>query len=200
MTIKSGMLRMAIFIDGSFLFHHAQSLGIRIDYRELIRIFRRRESLPHHIIAATYFTALPKETDMEEKHRNFLKVLRRDIGIQVKSVPLLRHHGSNGGNSYSKGEDILLACNMVRGALLDHYDVAILASGDGDFVPAVNMVQDAGKRIRIAAFESSLSTSLREEANDVILLDDSKEYLDLSHGESTEKTLPSFKDKNHGGG
>ncbi|MGH9185657.1 MAG: NYN domain-containing protein, partial [Acidimicrobiales bacterium] len=50
-----------------------------------------------------------------------------------------------------KGIDVLIALHMVMGAVRDDYDVAVLASGDSDLVPAVEMVLDLGKRCEVAA-------------------------------------------------
>jgi uncharacterized LabA/DUF88 family protein len=46
-----------------------------------------------------------------------------------------------------KGVDVALACDMVELALENKYDVAYLISADGDFFPAVNMVQARDKRV-----------------------------------------------------
>ena len=122
-------------------------------------------------MSASYYTALPSDGDIEDKHRNFLKILKKDVRVKVRSVPLLRH---DSGHS-SKGEDILLACDMVRGAYLNQYDVAVLITGDGDFVPAVNSVQEAGKPVIVASFHGSLSHALELEASSMVYLD---EHLD----------------------
>lgn len=167
----------AIFIDGSFLFHCANSMSTRINYKKLKNLFLNTGD---HLISACYYTALPNEYDMEEKHKTFLKILKKDVRVRVRSVPLLTQPSTPEGvvsqhSRYSKGEDILLACDMVKGAYSNQYDVAILISGDGDFVPAVHAVQDAGKPVIVASFHNSLSHALELEASDVVYLD---EHLD----------------------
>ena len=171
----------SIFIDGSFLFHCVQNLGVRIDYKKLKNLFLTSND---HLVSASYYTALPNEGDMDDRHKSFIKILKKEVRVRVRSVPLLRGPEIDKSipspfpvNSprYSKGEDILLACDMVKGAYTGQYDVAILVTGDGDFVPAVRMVQDAGKPVIVASFHSSLSQYLDMEASDVIYLD---EYLD----------------------
>ena len=171
----------AIFIDGSFLFKCANSMSTRINYKKLKNLFLNTGD---HLVSASYYTALPNEYDMEEKHRTFLKVLKKDVRVKVRSVPLLKsfdksYDPTSGqppleshSSRYSKGEDILLACDMVKGAYSNQYDVAILISGDGDFVPAVQAVQDAGKPVIVASFHNSLSHALELEASDVVYLDE----------------------------
>jgi len=162
----------SIFIDGSFLFHCVQGSQTRIDYKKLKNLFLNAGD---HLVSASFYTALPSDSDIDDKHRNFLKVLKKDVRVKVRSVPLLTYDSGVTTSRYSKGEDILLACDMVRGAYLNHYDVAILITGDGDFVPAVTSVQEAGKPVIVASFHASLSFALELEASEVIYLD---EHLD----------------------
>jgi uncharacterized LabA/DUF88 family protein len=152
-------------------------MSTRINYKKLKNLFLNTGD---HLVSACYYTALPNDYDMEEKHKTFLKILKKDVRVRVRSVPLLTQTTNTEGappqfNRYSKGEDILLACDMVKGAYTNQYDVCILITGDGDFVPAVNAVQDAGKPVIVASFHNSLSHALELEASEVVYLD---EFLD----------------------
>ena len=166
----------SIFLDGSFLFHCLNGISARIDYKKLINLFLNPGD---HLVSSTYYTALPNEYDMEDKHKSFLRILKKEVRVKVKSVPLLKVYDFNAPGAsigrYSKGEDILLACDMVKGAALNYFDHAILVSGDADFLPAVHMLQDLGKFVTVATFHSSLSNALELEANEIIYLD---EHLD----------------------
>jgi uncharacterized LabA/DUF88 family protein len=51
-----------------------------------------------------------------------------------------------------KGIDVMIAVDLVRGALNDEYDVAILMSADTDLLPAAEAVVDARKWIEFAAW------------------------------------------------
>lgn len=172
----------ALYLDGSFIFHCTQSINTRINYKKLKNLFLHAGD---HLVCANYYTALPNEYDLEEKHKTFLKILKKDVRVRVRSVPLLRFNEATSEGTppmhhrYSKGEDILLASDMVRGAYTDQYDVAILLSGDGDFVPAVQSVLDAGKQVIVASFHSSLSHALEMECTDVIYLDEFLEQIRL---------------------
>lgn len=59
-----------------------------------------------------------------------------------------------------KEVDVAMACEMVVHALRDHFDIAIVVSGDRDFVPAIQHVQAAGKRVEVAAFDKSVSKAI----------------------------------------
>jgi len=51
-----------------------------------------------------------------------------------------------------KGIDTLLATDLIRLAVSNSYDVAVLASLDADMIPAVDFVQTLGKKIVQAGF------------------------------------------------
>ena len=63
-----------------------------------------------------------------------------------------------GDTLVEKGVDVMLATDLVAHAYQDHYDTAIVVSGDADFYPALQAVKDVGKHIEVAAFDSNLST------------------------------------------
>lgn len=87
-----------------------------------------------------------------------------------------------------KEVDVAMACKMVVHALNDHYDVAIVVSGDRDFVPAVNEVQAAGKRVEVASFSASVAEELiraadiyhRLDGEPVLSLSNPREEMELS--------------------
>ena len=176
----------AIFIDGSFLFHCVQQLSVRIDYKKLKNLFINPGD---HLVSAAYYTALPNEYDLEDKHKAFLRILKKEVRVKVRSVPLLKAYDFNPQQTvqtpfqatgrYSKGEDILLACDLVRGAATNQFDECVLVTGDGDFTPAVECVQELGKSVIVASFYSSLSNSLELAASDVIYLDEHLDKLRL---------------------
>jgi len=91
---------------------------------------------------------------------------QRQVGLwvaQARVMPCLRplHYrptawGRNGKatawEAREKGIDVLLAVDMVMGAMRDDYDVAVLVSADTDLLPAVEAVLDVGKRIEVTAW------------------------------------------------
>jgi uncharacterized LabA/DUF88 family protein len=51
-----------------------------------------------------------------------------------------------------KAVDVKLACDMIM--LREIYDIAIIVSGDQDYVPAVGVLKDCGKRVVNVAFKT----------------------------------------------
>lgn len=86
--------------------------------------------------------------------------------VTLKTRPLLYRNGVY----IQKGVDTLIATDMVAMAFLGHYDIAFLASGDGDLAPAVEAVKAAGKQIIVAAFSRSRSAAVGNAADHEIIL------------------------------
>jgi uncharacterized LabA/DUF88 family protein len=65
----------------------------------------------------------------------------------------------------SKRVDISLSVDMLWHACNDNYDIAILATGDEDFVPLVDAVCSNGKVVVLWALSSGLSVYLKRAAD-----------------------------------
>jgi hypothetical protein len=62
----------------------------------------------------------------------------------------------------AKGVDIALTRDLLSHAHFDNYDVAVVMSGDGDYVPVLNEVKRLGKVVYVGAFAGAgLSNELR---------------------------------------
>jgi uncharacterized protein (TIGR00288 family) len=59
---------------------------------------------------------------------------------------------------------------MVKLAYNDAYDIAILVSSDGDFVPAIKAVKEIGKNVENIGFENKFSYHLQQESDKFIKL------------------------------
>ncbi len=105
---------------------------------------------PRDLVAAYVFdTRMP--LDVKDSSRRFHDKLRY-LGFRVVAREAYDPHRNE-----QKEVDVAMACEMVVHALRDHYDVAIVVSGDRDFVPAMQHVQAAGKMVEVAAFAKSVS-------------------------------------------
>ena len=72
---------------------------------------------------------------------------------------------SDNGPPRQKGVDVLLSLDMLRFALKDNYDTAILVSGDGDYADIVRMVKDEGRTVEVMTIPGSRAFSLVEAAD-----------------------------------
>ncbi|RUM60760.1 MAG: NYN domain-containing protein [Persephonella sp.] len=166
--------RIAIFIDAGNMFFGSNYLKVKIDYKKLINLLKRDRWL----LRGYFYTGIPtadlnlpaEYREQWKKQKNFLNELQ-NIGIKVKTMPLKK----TPEGFIEKGIDILLATDMIVLAYNNAYDTAILVSGDSDYIPVVEMIQQLGKRVENASFKRTSSYELRKVCDDFILLDN---YLD----------------------
>lgn len=60
----------------------------------------------------------------------------------------------NRNTKRSKAVDISLAVDMLHHAQADHYDVAVLLAGDGDYIPLIRAVKRLGKLVWVGFFDA----------------------------------------------
>ena len=163
--------RVAIFIDAGNMFHASNYLKVKIDYKKLINLLKRDRWL----LRAYFYTGIPRQDMIQEredlfqqwkKQEGFLNELQK-LGIKVKTMPLKK----TPEGYIEKGVDVLLATDMVSLAFRDAYDTAILVSGDSDYVPVVEEIQELGKRVENASFKRTSSYELRKVCDSFLLLD-----------------------------
>jgi len=75
------------------------------------------------------------------------------------------------GEQREKQVDVYLATQVVALAYENAYDIAIIVSGDEDYVPAIEIVQQKGKIVMVVSSSSLLSDVLRKKADRVLLID-----------------------------
>jgi uncharacterized LabA/DUF88 family protein len=92
-----------------------------------------------------------------EKDRDFEMALMK-VGIIPHYLPVAETARENGQGEMSyklaqKGVDVELAIDVLDAAHQDRYDVAVLVTGDGDFVPLVRRITSLSKHAVVAHFE-----------------------------------------------
>ncbi len=158
--------KIMIFIDGSNLFHSANDIGIKIDYEKLKEILTSERKL-----IRPYIFVSVKEPPVQ-KQTNFYNKLRY-IGYEVVETELQKEEGK----FYEKGVDIALATKLLLCGHKKMYDVAVVATGDKDFLPAIQAVKEMGKQVEVAGFDHSTAKTLQLNADKYISLDGEIEKL-----------------------
>ncbi len=155
--------RVMIFIDLRNILSSVatmQSFPFKIDFYSLARLLAGQRN----VLAAYVFDGtMGDDEDSAARTRKFHDYLRYN-GFRV-----VERNSVEGREQ--KEVDVAMACEMVVHALKDNYDVAIVISGDRDFVPALQHVQAAGKIVELAAFRTSASEELRRTADKYIELE-----------------------------
>ena len=79
-------------------------------------------------------------------------IAERHFAVEFRRAGGIRYSLFDSSLGSEKAVDVKLACDMV--VLKDIYDVAVIVSGDQDYVPAVGIVKDAGKRVVNVSFQA----------------------------------------------
>ena len=87
---------------------------------------------------------------------------------KIKECP---HCGEGIKRSIEKGVDATLSVDLIRYAINDVYDRAILVSHDSDYIPAVAFVQEKGKHVINLGFRDT-GFHLRKDCWDHIFVED----------------------------
>jgi uncharacterized LabA/DUF88 family protein len=171
MTTSQGIApeRAMVFIDAMNLYESLRNLSINtnIDFYK----FSCKLACPHrrlvrvHVYTGTYDQM--REPDKYAAQMRFINRVNQMPFVTLKTRPLIFRRGGY----IQKGVDTLLATDMVSMAFLNHYDLSVLVSGDGDLAPAADAVKAAGKQIIAATFTRSRSTAVANSADQEVRLD-----------------------------
>ncbi|MFC2058268.1 NYN domain-containing protein [Chloroflexota bacterium] len=159
--------RIAIFIDGSNLYHALRNNFRRYDLN--FSEFTRKLCGSRSLFRTYYYNVLQDQAQYPDGHKEqqeFLETLRKTPYLEVRlgSTKLAQ------GIPVEKGIDIMLATDLLYFAWNNFYDVAVLVSGDSDFAYALQAVKNMGKHVEVAYFESGVSKDLLNVADNRHLL------------------------------
>lgn len=160
--------RAMLFVDGQNLYQGLNLVAdssTRLDFEAVAPLLGAEYSL----VRAYWFEA----GDQHQTDAYYDAV--RNAGYRLVTTP----RSDQGGHGHQIGTDVAIAVELAVQALADAYDIAILVSGDGDFLPAVHRVQDLGKRVHVASFAPCLSWDLAIQADFLTRLDAHTETLCL---------------------
>jgi NYN domain len=187
-------LRAMLFIDGTWLYYsiherneqkcpiiHKYGRGwqtrYQFDWTALSRVIceqlRLQETLRHQqrhveITRSSVYTSCKRDTS---RYSNRVRMFQ-DMQAANYDVFMMETVGPG-----EKCVDIQLAVEMLHYATTANaYDVAILLSGDKDFLPALLRIRQKGRKVAIVAFRNGCNRALYETPNvkdyDMIWMDD----------------------------
>ena len=149
--------RVAIFIDGSNLYHSLEENCKRfdVDFSLLTKKLCKGRKLYR-----VYYYNVTRDSDREQQayihQKRFFGALYNTPFLEVR----LGNYKLRKDQAVEKGVDIMMATDLLKCAWEDLYDIGIMVTGDGDFSYAVKTVKDFGKHVEVAAFEANLSLEL----------------------------------------
>ncbi len=163
--IKHEGQRVGVFIDTQNLYHSAKNLyHARVNFGNILKDAVAGRDL---IRARAY--VVTTETGDEKA---FFEALEK-VGIEIKTKDLQIFFGG----AKKADWDVGLAIDAVK--MAPKLDAVILCSGDGDFIPLVQYLQEnMGCQVEVVSFSKSTSSKLIEAADDFMdLCNDPHRYL-----------------------
>ena len=157
------MKRAMMFIDGANVFHSCKNF--REDYKIDHMKLRDELTKDYDLIRAYFYEAIYPNDDSKRSFHNALKAQ----GFHVETRPIV--------NSKEKGIDVMLATELLTHAFKDNFDIAVIVSGDQDYIIALKEVKREGKKIVLACFKNSFSNVIKEIADEAIFIDDIAEIV-----------------------
>lgn len=160
MSDKS-LCRIGVFYDGSYFtyarryFYFQRKLGW-LDFKPLHGLIesyiRTKEQgyIHYRVVYSSWFQGMFSASQADEKQLKTDRNLYQDLmhaGIEPKFSPMPQS-GQN-----EKGADVSMAIDAIQIGLEGKIDIAVLVTGDGDFVPVARALMKQGIRIVVAYFE-----------------------------------------------
>jgi uncharacterized protein (TIGR00288 family) len=143
--------RVGVFVDIQNMYYSARAVyGKKVNFQKLLE----QSVGGRQLVRAIAYGITTEEAHEEDFHEALSKQ-----GFEVKTKPLQTFVGGQ-----RKGDwDVGIAMDILR--LQAKIDVAILACGDGDFLPLVKFAKEHGMRMEVISFRESTSSALIEEAD-----------------------------------
>jgi uncharacterized LabA/DUF88 family protein len=142
--------RVGVFVDVANLLYSARTLRMTVDFGKLLDFLRGNRRL---IRAHAYCPTSPQPGD----EQMFLQAVK-GLGYRITT----KNYKTFSSGAKKADLDLDLCMDVVR--LVDGraVDCIVLVSGDSDFMPMLDYCSDHGVRVEVAAFDESMSATLRQ--------------------------------------
>ncbi len=156
--------RVGIFVDVQNMYHSARNIyNARVNFKEVLKQAVAERKL---VNAMAYVITSPNKEEA-----NFFGALEK-AGFKIKTKDLQIF----AGGAKKADWDVGLAMDTIK--MSSKLDVVVLVSGDGDYVPLVEYLQNNGLQVEVIAFKESSSHNLLDKCDDFVdLSQDKKRYL-----------------------
>lgn len=164
-VIKHNSQRVGVFIDTQNLYHSAKNLyHSRVNFGNILK-----DAIgDRNLVRARAYVVTTEAGD----EKAFFEALEK-IGIEIKTKDLQIFFGG----AKKADWDVGLAVDAIK--MAPKLDAVIICSGDGDFVPLVEYLQEStGCQVEVISFGKSTSSRLIEAADDFMdLCQNPRKYL-----------------------
>jgi len=160
MNAQGSICRIGVFYDGSYFshaqryFYHDRKIGwlsFQPFHAFLEHFISTKEQVfaSYKVVYASWHQGLFSAKDATEEQLRFERNRYHDLlhaGVEPKFLPISQTQGE-------KGIDVALAVDALQTGLDGKIDIAVLVSGDGDFVPLARVLNKQGIRVVAAYFD-----------------------------------------------
>ena len=162
--IKHKEQRVGVLVDVSNMYHSAKNLfKRRTNFKEILK----EAVAGRKLIRATAYVI---KTESEEGSAFFEALGQQGFEVKMKDLQIFA------GGAKKADWDVGITVDAIK--LADKLDVIVLVTGDGDYVPLVNYMQNTkGCLVEVMAFRQTASSKLIEAADDFSNLSDDKKFL-----------------------
>jgi uncharacterized LabA/DUF88 family protein len=149
-------MRISVFVDGAnFFYMQKDVLRWWIDPKRFLDYVRTMGDL----VDAVYYVGI--EDPLEDQQDRFLKFLVH-VGFSLETKEL-KTVVQNDGNERKKANlDIEIVLDLFN--TIDHYDLAVIVSGDGDFRRPLRLLKARGKRFLVMSTQGVVAKEIRDVA------------------------------------
>ncbi|MBT3690366.1 NYN domain-containing protein [bacterium] len=156
--------RIGVFVDVQNMYHSAKNIyNSRVNFKEVLKQSVSGRKL---VNAMAYVITSPNKDEAM-----FFGALEKS-GFKIKTKDLQIF----AGGAKKADWDVGLAMDTIK--MSSKLDVVVIVSGDGDYVPLVEYLQNNGIQVEVIAFKESSSHNLLEICDDFTDLSrDKKRYL-----------------------
>lgn len=175
-----------VFIDASNIWQAQKAKGKVFNYDKLRSFIKQKFNGSE--IKAFYYTAYPadgtRNYSTDDKHK-FYTFLKKGLGFvvrkkELKRIPIITDEGQA---IEEKGNmDVEMTIDAIHH--MKKYSIAVLFTGDSDFLALVTYLRNGGKKVYIFSSKNNISRELRTGGNgyfDVLEIEDDIWGKELRH-------------------
>jgi len=165
--------RCLILIDGSNFFHKVKNLDKNISLTAFNYHSFCIKLSNHNFPKINYYVGQIRREKhniksfklYSQQQRLFYNLEKQKINIKTGYMLKTK------GKYYEKGVDVRIACDILKGALVDKYDSCYLISSDTDLIPAIHDARSEGKNVCYVGFKHQISRALSRNCSSVKVID-----------------------------
>lgn len=152
-----------VFIDASNLWEIQKAKGCMFDFEKLKKFIK--EKFSGDSLKVFYYTAYPadgtRDYSLDGKHK-FFTYLKKGLGFIVRKKELKRITIiSEEGQSFKEKGNMDVEMTMDAMHHVNKYNIAIIFSGDCDFLALVTYLRNKGKKVYVFSSQNNVSTEMR---------------------------------------